>query len=248
MGATMTRLPITDLDRFWAESLGCEPTDFRSGGVRLVAVGQRQVQVIATPDGAVVIGHPGLIRFAQNIATEQLLDPIFWATQFDLPLSKMAHFGPGSLSYVTRATFHHPRHAAVQPLRRDDAGELARFARILKAREPHIFHSWAIGGRVTANEKLWGAMVAERIVAVAGLRQVHKQFYEVGINTLPAHRRQGWGTAVAAAATDAGLHLAPLVQWSAPLNNEPSMRIARRLGFLPYAHQLWLAVPSDYRL
>lgn len=248
MGATLSRLPTTDLDRFWADSLGCDPADFRTGGVRLVSVGQRQVQIIATPDGTVVIGHPGLIRFAQNVSVEHLLDIQFWATQFDLPLDKFAHFGPGSLSYVTCATFRHPRHAAVQLLRREDAGELARFSRILKAREPHIFHSWAIGGRVTANEKLWGAVVAERIVSVAGLRQVHKQFYEVGINTIPAHRRQGWGTAVAAAATDAGLQMAPLVQWSAPLNNEASTRIARRLGFLPYAHQLWFAVPSDYKL
>lgn len=248
MGATLSRLPTTELDRFWAESLGCDAEDFRSGTVRLVSAGQRQVQIIATPDGTVVIGHPGLIRFGRHASVNQLLDPTFWASHFELPLTTFAHFGPGSLSYVTRSLFHHPRHAAVQLLRREDAGELARFARILKAREPQIFHSWAIGGRVTANEKLWGAVVAERIVSVAGLRQVHKQFYEVGINTLPAHRQQGWGTAVAAAATDAGLQLAPLVQWSAPLNNEPSMRIARRLGFLPYAHQLWFAVPSDYKI
>jgi RimJ/RimL family protein N-acetyltransferase len=213
-----------------------------------VPVPQRQVQVIATPDGAVAIGHPWLVRHAQGASIDNLLDPQYWATLAGLPLAKVAHFGPGSLAYVTRATFRQARHAAVQLLRREDAGELARFARILKAREPHIFHSWAIGGRVTANEKLWAAVVADRVVSVAGLRQVNKKFYEVGVNTLPAHRRQGWGTAVAAAATDAGLHLAPLVQWSAPLNNEPSMRVARRLGFLPYAHQLWLAVPADYRI
>lgn len=244
----MTRLPYSDLDRFWAESLGFDATDLRSGGVRLVAAGQRQVQVLATPDGTVVIGHPAIIYYGRSATVGQLLDPTYWAGRLELPLDKVAHFGPGSLSYVNQATFQQPRHASVQQLRREDAGELARFARILKAREPQIFHSWAIGGRVTANEKLWGAVVAERIVAVAGLRQVNKHLYEVGVNTLPAHRQQGWGTAVAAAATAAGLQMSSLVQWSAPLNNEPSVRIAQRLGYQPYAHQLWLAVPTDYKL
>ncbi len=248
MVATMTRLPYQELDRYWADSLGCTPTDLRAGAVRLIPVGQRQVQIIATPDGAVVIGHRALIRLAAHATIVQLLLPAFWSAQLDLPLNRMAHFGPGSLSYVSRSTFRPQHHKAVVRLRREDAGELARFARILQAREPQIFHSWAIGGRVTANERLWGAYVAERLVSVAGLRQVHRQFYEVGINTIPAHRRQGWGTAVATAATEAGLAIASLAQWSAPLNNEPSTRIARRLGYLPYAHQLWLAVPGDYPL
>ncbi|MBA3531649.1 MAG: GNAT family N-acetyltransferase [Ardenticatenales bacterium] len=242
-----TTLPLTKLDRFWASELGCEPADLRATRARLVPCGQRQIQVLATPDGAAVIGLPQFIERAAGYPVDRLLAPQFWAERFNLPLSQLTFYGPSSLSYVTEQAFKPQPHAFVRLLRRRDAGELARFARILQAREPHIFHSWAIGGRVTANERLWGAYLEGKLISVGGLRPVHKQLFEVGINTLPRFRQQGWGSAVASAATEAGLALAPLVQWSAPLHNEPSMKIATKLGYLSYAHQLWLSLPETAR-
>lgn len=240
-----SRLPLAPLDRFWAEQLGCAPRDLRGGVTRLVPCGQRQIQVLATPDGAVVIGLPHLIAVAGGATVDALLSPAFWAESVDLPAPLFTFFGPSSLSYVTPRTFRPARHGAVRLLERRDAGELARFARVLRAREPDIFHAWAIGGRVAANERLWGATSDGRLVSVAGLRQVDRGLDEVGINTLPRYRRRGWGTAVAGAATADGLSRGRLIQWSAPLNNEPSMRIAHRLGYLPYAHQLWLTPPEQ---
>jgi RimJ/RimL family protein N-acetyltransferase len=247
MQTRSSTLPLTKLDRFWATELGCAPSDLRTGRVRLVPCGQREIQVLATPDGAVIIGLPELIERAAGYPVEKLLAPPFWAERFHLPVTQLTFYGPSSLSYVTEQAFKPHTHEFVRLLRRRDAGELARFARILQAREPHIFHSWAIGGRVTANEQLWGAYLEGKLVSVGGLRPVHKQLFEVGINTLPHFRKQGWGTAVASAATAGGLELAPLVQWSAPLHNDPSMRIAAKLGYLSYAHQLWLSLPEAVR-
>lgn len=243
MQAIQTTLPLSQLDRFWANELGCEPSQLRTPGVHLVPCGQRQLQIFATPDGAVVIGRPDLLAHAEGVAVGALLDPAFWGARLGLPLESLAFYGPSSLSYVTPATFTPIEHPFVRLLRRRDAAEIARFARILQAREPDIFHAWAIGGRVTANERLWGGYLNGKIVAVGGVRLVHKRLVEVGINTLPRFRQQGWGSAVASAATAGGLALGPLVQWGAPLNNEPSMRIAAKLGYLPYAHQLWLSPP-----
>jgi RimJ/RimL family protein N-acetyltransferase len=240
-----TTLPIVQLDRYWAQELGCEPSDLRQGTLRLVPCGQRQVQVLVTPDGAVVIGLPSLLEPMAGFTAGQLLDPQVWAEQFKVGLDQVTFYGPSSLSYVTAEAFKAQPHEFVRLLKRRDAAELARFARILQAREPEGFHSWAIGGRVTANERLWGAYFEGKIVSMAGLRPLNPQLWEVGVNTLPTHRRKGWGTAVASAATESGLALAPLVQWSAPLRNEPSQRIAHRLGYLPYAHQLWLTPPES---
>jgi RimJ/RimL family protein N-acetyltransferase len=175
---------------------------------------------------------------------KELLNPAFWCSALGAQPGQMTYYGPSSLSFVSAHTLCPNPHPFVRLLRRRDAGEVGRFARILQAREPDIFHAWAIGGRVAANEQLWGAYLEGRIVSMGGIRPVNKQLYEVGINTLPKHRREGWGTAVASAATQGALSFAPLVQWSAPLRNEPSQRIARRLGYQPYAHQLWLS-PSD---
>lgn len=246
MRTTRTRLPLAKLDRYWAQALGCEPSDLRSGTVRLVPCGQRQLQVLATPDGAVVIGLPSLLERVAGAPVERLLEPRFWAERFGVSLTQIAFYGPGFLAYLHQGTFTPHEHPFVRPLRRRDAGELARFARILQAREPHLFHAWAIGGRVTANERLWGAYVEGKIVSVAGLRAGSKLFQEIGINTLPRSRQQGWGTAVASAATADGLTLTELVQWSAPLHNEPSLRLSQRLGYLAYAHQLWLSLPEAF--
>ena len=148
--------------------------------------------------------------------------------------------------YVLRRYFKPQKHQAIGQLQRQNAAELARFARILKAREPNIFHSWAIGGRETTHRMLWGAHLNGKVVSVAGLRPVHSKMFEVGVNTLPRHRLRGWGTAVASAATWGGLNIGKLVQWSAPLNNKPSIRIAERLGYQPYAHQLWVGLPQAH--
>ncbi len=242
MPSATRSLPLAKLDRFWARQLGCEPHHLRSARVELVSCGQQQIQILATPDGTAVIGWLPFIE-VEKASLEQLLSPQFWATQFNLPLYSLTFYGPSSLAYVHKQTFNPQKDDAIRELRRHDAAELARFARILQAREPDIFHSWAIGGRVTANQRLWGAFTNGKIVSVAGLRPVNKAFYEVGINTLPRHRNRGWGTAVASVATQAALKLGPLVQWSTPLNNEPSQRIAKRLGYVHYAHQLWLSAP-----
>ena len=246
MQTTQQTLPLTSLDRFWAAELGCHVLDLRAGDLRLVSSGERHIQVFATFDGTVVIGPPSFIKQVQHAILDQLLDPEFWSAQLNVPLSRLAFYGPSSLSYVLRRYFKPQRHAAVGQLRRKDAAELARFSRILNAREPNIFHSWAIGGRETANRKLWGAYLNGKVVSVASIRPVHKHMYEVGVNTLPRHRWRGWGTAVASAATWGGLNVGKLVQWSAPLNNEASMRIAERLGYQSYAHQLWIGLPQRH--
>lgn len=239
-------LPLANLDRFWAFELGCDMLDFRAGSLRLIPSRERRIQIFATLDGTVVIGPYTLIKPVKHAILSQLLNPEFWATQLQIPLSSLAFYGPSSLSYVLRRYFKAQRHKAVGQLQRQNAAELARFARILKAREPNIFHSWAIGGRETTHRTLWGAELNGKVISVASLRPVHKKMYEVGVNTLPRHRLRGWGTAVASAATWGGLQIGKLVQWSAPLNNDPSMRIAERLGYQPYAHQLWIGLPQPY--
>ena len=248
MQTTQRTLPLANLDRFWAAELGCHALDLRAGDLRLVPSGEPRIQVFATLDGAVVIGPPSviLIEPVQHAILDHLLDPEFWAAQLKVPLYSLAFYGPSSLSYVLRRYFKPQTHRAVGLLQRQDAAELARFSRILKAREPNIFHSWAIGGRETTHKKLWGATLNGKVVSVASIRPVHKQMYEVGVNTLPRHRQRGWGTTVASSATWGGLNMGKLVQWSAPLNNEPSIRIAKRLGYQSYAHQLWVGLPQRY--
>ena len=242
----MRTLTVEALDRLWGTQLGFEGADLRGGAVRFVASGQRPFHVLATPDGAVVVGQPHRLERLRTLPVEALLSPAVWAERFGVAEAQVASWGPGLLAYANSDSFTPlPPRGEVRRLTRADAGELARFSRLLAAREPTVFHSWAIGGRVTANERLWGAVVEGKILSVAGLRPVAPGLFEVGINTLPTHRRLGWGGAVASAATEGGLALAPLVQWSAPLDNEPSARIAARLGFQHYAHFLWISLPEE---
>lgn len=201
-----------------------------------------------TSDGGVIVAPPPVLELASDLKLDHLLDVEMWAARLSLQPERLASHGT-TIAYTTSDLFRGQPHPFVRRLKRYDAEALARFARILSAAEPHSQSHWTIGGRALGAPEthLWGAYLEGRLIAVAGLRRISEEIAEIGVDTLPKHRRQGYGTAVAAGATRAALGAVPLVQWSAQLDNAPSERIARRLGYRPYAHQLWLALPTGKR-
>lgn len=239
-------LPLPDLDRHWAEMLGFAPTDVRVGRPVLTEGCDGAIQVFMTSDGGVIIAPPPVLELAGDLKLDHLLDIEMWAARLQLQPERLASHAT-TIAYTTRELFRGQQHPFVRRLKRYDAEALARFARILEAAEPFSANHWTVGGRTlgTPETHLWGAYFEGRIVAVAGVRLLSDQIAEIGVNTLPKYRRQGYGTAVAAGATRAVLGAVPLVQWSTHPGNVPSERIARRLGYQTYAHQLWFALPSS---
>lgn len=237
-GVTAPALPL-QLDKVWAEILGCEPAELRRGHLVILPREGDDVHVFLTPDGGVVAVPPAGERLVADASPEQLTDPGWWATTLGVPSTHLAWHGPAAIWYTTPETFVPQFHPFARQLRRRDAGELARFARILQAREPETFHYWAIGGREIGQVRLWGLYYQGRLVAVAGERPWGSEVREIGINVLPRWRQQGFGTAVVSLATDDILKEGALPMWVCALSNLPATRIAVRLGYRPYAHHFW---------
>lgn len=235
------QLPTEYIDAFWADVIGCEPASLRTGSLQLISRDEHDVQVFVTPDGGVIAGPRLLLDRLDEPATDQALEPTWWATLLGLRPSRLACHGPAALMYATTETFVPHPHPFARQLKRRDAEELARFARILHAREPETFHYWAIGGREVGQTRLWGAYVEGRIVAVAGERAWSPHIREIGINVLPTWRNEGFGTALASEATADILDDVPLVQWSSPLDEPAAAHVAKNLGYRPYAHHLWFS-------
>lgn len=245
-------LPLADLDRYWAHFLGCKLEELRAGRPRFRPGSDPAIQVFLTSDGGVVIAPPPVLELVQGdtaaaprLTLDQLLDVELWAAHLQLQPDKLASHVT-SIAYTTGELFRPRPHPFVRRLKRYDAEALARFGRIITASEGRGGCHWTVGGRTLGGPEtyLWGAYFEGRLVAVAGVRRLSDQIAEIGVDTLPKHRGQGYGTAVAAAATNAALKAVPLVQWSARQDNRVSERVARRLGYRTYAHQLWLALPA----
>lgn len=244
--APQAELPLHELDCYWAVILGCAPDDLRAGEVVHRAGVAERAQIFMTSGGGVIVGPTALLDIARTLPLDRLLDPEIWAARLETTPARLASFAT-SLFYATPSLFRRPPpHPFVRQLKRRDAEALARFGRILDAAEPGRPRYWSIGGRMlgTPQTRLWGAYFEGRLVAVAGVRSLGETVVEIGVETLPKQRRQGYGLAVAAAASHAALRVAPLVQWSTQAENVASTRIATRLGFRAYAHQLWLAPPG----
>jgi RimJ/RimL family protein N-acetyltransferase len=65
---------------------------------------------------------------------------------------------------------------------------------------------------------------------------------EIGIETLPAHRRQGLASRAAAALIERVLAAGLTPVWSCREDNTGSVRLAERLGFVPDGRWLYLHV------
>ncbi|WP_152918060.1 GNAT family N-acetyltransferase, partial [Ardenticatena maritima] len=221
MYRTAPSLPIEDLDAMWAAVIGCEPGDLRSGRLMLRMGGdQEMLDVFVTPDGGVVLAPFALLAQIEPPTLDQALEPSWWAMQLKCRPSDLAVQGPMTIWYATRETFIPEPHRFVRALRRRDAEALARFDRILKAREPETYPYWQIGGREVAHTRLWGAYHEGKLVAVAGARLLSSDVAEIGVSVLPTMRRRGYGTAVVSAAASALFEQVRLVQLRT-LNHTP---------------------------
>ena len=120
MISARTALPLDWLDRYWSNELGNAPADLRAGTLRLVPSAQTQVHVLVTPDGAAIIGLPQLIEPGTQAGPTERLQPSFWADKWKVPLNQLTFYGPGSLSYVTEASFKPATRPEVNLLRRAD--------------------------------------------------------------------------------------------------------------------------------
>lgn len=81
-----------------------------------------------------------------------------------------------------------------------------------------------------------------KAAALSGYEVWNDDIAQLGALTAPQMRGQGFGFATSVAAATAALHANLIPQWRSRVDNAPSQRLGRQLGFVQLGRQLALAV------
>jgi GNAT superfamily N-acetyltransferase len=98
--------------------------------------------------------------------------------------------------------------------------------------------AWAHSGIDPGRPPVYGCYADRTLVAAGMLEPWGGRLLHVGIVTHPAYRGRGCGTAVVSAMTADGLAGGRVVQYRTLQANLPSVAVARKLGFQPFARTL----------
>ena len=141
--------------------------------------------------------------------------------------------GPAAIAYADAGTFRGLSIAAeMRPLAEKDRPALDALRDSMPA------EAWDEGGGEYDGTTVFGAFADGVLAARAGYEVWGGRIANLGVVTHPAHRGRGLGAAVFASAARAALEAGLVAQHRALQSNTHSMRIARRLGFVPYATSL----------
>lgn len=154
-----------------------------------------------------------------------------WRAVFGARVDRLV--GPAAIAYADAGTFRGLSiDAEMRPLTEADRPSLDTLRDAMSAEE------WEHGGGDYAAQPVFGAFVDGVLAARAGYEVWGGRIANLGMVAHPAHRGQGLGAAVFAAAARAALEAGLVAQHRALQSNTHSLRIARRLGFVPCAASL----------
>lgn len=229
-------------DRFWADFLGVDPTDWERAGVSVRPhVGLRgyrgfwcfrrnQRTVVSAPASWV----PRLEQLAAGGADDDLMLPTFWARA--LPRAFEQAIGPAFQGSLDPVKFEHRSNSAVRPV--EDADELA-----LEEFRTACGEGW----NMPDDARLWRHAFIEQgiVTALAGYRSWSDEAGDPCVITRPDARFAGRGAAVTSAVVAEALASEKLLLYQTLESNEPAVRIALSLGFDRYANHLAVRLRHD---
>jgi GNAT superfamily N-acetyltransferase len=129
----------------------------------------------------------------------------------------------------------------------DVAPEPATGARLLETRDCRALErlraacnatEWEHSAIDPQRAPIFGAFDGRALVAAASYEPWGDRLRSVGVITHPDARRRGRGRAVATEATAHGIAAGHVMVWQTLESNLPSMAIARRIGYKPYARTI----------
>lgn len=88
------------------------------------------------------------------------------------------------------------------------------------------------------------AVVNNAVVAIAHTSAISDRHADIGVSTLDAHRGRGYATVAAALIARAIQTTGRTPVWSCGETNQPSLRVAAKLGFVPVLRRVYVIVES----
>lgn len=140
----------------------------------------------------------------------------------------------GDVYHVLEEPVHPADHHAVRLLGPEDLG-------LLEVAPPEIRGAGYENTAAMLHEGVVaGAVAAEELVCIAHTSARTERFADIGVFTLPAHRRQGLASAASALVADLLLREGQTPVWSCGETNRASLRVAQKLGFAPVSRRIYL--------
>ena len=226
---------------YWADFLGVARAELRPAAPRAVPHGPgladyRGMYAQSFGGSPPLVSLPAklLERFgaeAVRAAADGLVDDDRWRAVFGGRMS--AIIGPAAILYADAGTLRAPS-SGVDPRPLTDADRPA----IDGLRRSVTETEWAHGGGDHGDSPVFGAFADGTLGAHAGYAAWGGRIAHLSIVTHPAYRGRGLGAAAVALAARAALDAGLVAQYRTLESNTHSLKIARRLGFVPYAASL----------
>jgi RimJ/RimL family protein N-acetyltransferase len=97
---------------------------------------------------------------------------------------------------------------------------------------------WEHGGITVGEDVAAGTFVGDELAALAGYEVWDGVIAHISVVAHPAHRGRGHAAAAVSLVTTTALERGLLAQYRALESNTPSLAVAERLGFQPYARSV----------
>ena len=235
------------LDEHWTATLDVEPSVWRDAEVVVASHPEPShrdhVYLIRRDDSCIIVVPQALVG-STTIAcaswpSAAVFDRAFVRTLYGEEVT--AIHGPFWLGYATTESFRRVDGRGARRL--DGVEDEAALATLLR----EVPEEQAVdAGFDVAARRQYGCFVDGALVCAGTLTPFRGLPANIGVLTHPAHRNQGYGTAMVSALTEDALTESPTAQFRALEENRAALRIARVLGYVEDGHTFEVVLrPAD---
>ncbi len=235
------------LDEHWTATLHVEPSVWRDAEVVVASHPEPShrdhVYLIRREDSCIIVVPQALVG-STTIAcaswpSAAVFDRAFIRTLYGDEV--VAIHGPFWLGYATTESFRHVDGRGSRRL--DGRADEAALAALRSA----VSEDQAVdAGFDVAARREYGCFVGGELVCAGTLTPFRGLPANIGVLTHPAHRNQGYGTAMVSTLTQDALTESPAVQFRVLDENRAALRIGRVLGYVEDGHTLEVVLrPAD---
>jgi GNAT superfamily N-acetyltransferase len=225
------------LDEQWTATLNVEPSVWRDAEVVIASHPEPShrdhVYLIRREDSCIIVVPQALVG-STTIAVASwpsaaVFDRAFVRTLYGDEV--VAIHGPFWLGYATMGSIRHVDGRGSRRLDRpDDADALSALLSAVPEEQA------VDAGFDVAARREYGCLVNGVLACAGTLTPFRGLPANIGVLTHPAHRNQGYGTAMVSALTEEALAESRTAQFRALEENRPALRIARVLGYVEDGH------------
>jgi GNAT superfamily N-acetyltransferase len=230
------------LDKFWAQDLGLD-SGFDASPVRCVAQELHLGVQMLRRDGRLVIAAPpdkcGVIQAAIGGLSPAELFSVEWLQRV-LGRDAVKILGPADISYADETSFRSALPGGARALSTADSEAYRLLQAALDPKEQEE------SGLTADKYPAFGAFSGDMLCAVASYSVWEPSIAHIVVASHPDHRRRGLASAAIKALAADALNRGLILQWRALAWNQPSLALARDLGFKHYCSTIYARLqPSE---